>query len=63
MVNRFVLYVGDTTLIWLTVVKRKKHPTNCFPTVHIVDKIQGIQGGGTVDTTIDHSDIRGLVTA
>ena len=37
--------------------------SNFIPAVLVVDKFQGTQRGGTVVTTIDHSDIRGLDTA
>ena len=37
--------------------------SNFIPAVLVVGKFQGIQRGGTNVTTIDHSDIRGLVTA
>jgi len=36
---------------------------NCFSAVLVVDRFQGIQRGGTYVTTVDHTDIRGLVTA
>ncbi len=54
----------DKTLIWLTVVKRKK--ASC-PTVFqrslswIVSK--AFKEAEPYVTTVDHSDIRGLVTA
>ena len=37
--------------------------SNFIPAVLVVDKFQGTQRVGTVVTTIDHSDIRGLDTA
>ena len=43
--------------------EKKSLPSNCFPAVLVVDRFQGTQGGGTCVTTVDHSDIRGLVTA
>ena len=43
--------------------EKKNILSNCFPAVLVVDRFQGTQGGGTYVTTIDHSDIRGLVTA
>jgi len=54
----------DKTLIWLTVVKRKKNflPT-VFSAVLLRFIFQGTQRGGTSVATVDHSDIRGLATA
>jgi len=43
--------------------EEKSFLSNCFPAVLVVDRIQGTQRGGTYVTTVDHSDIRGLVTA
>ena len=58
------IVLSGQTLIWLTLVKRIKLSCSTFlPAVLVVDKFQGIQRGGTDVTTIDHSDIRGLVTA
>jgi len=51
-------------LIWLTVVKRKKPNLSAsLEAVLNVDVFQGTQRGGTYVATVDHSDIRGLVTA
>ena len=36
---------------------------NCFPAVLVVVLFQGSQRGGTHVATVDHSEIRGLVTA
>ena len=43
--------------------EKKKLPANCFPAVLVVVIFQGTQRGGTHVATVDHSDIRGLVTA
>ena len=51
-------------LIWLTVVKRKIwFLPNCFSVVLVVVISQCTDRGGTHVATVDHSDIRGLVTA
>jgi len=62
--NNFLPNLWDTTLIWLTGVKRKKPflPT-VFSAVLVRVIFQDIQRGGTGVTTVDHSDIRGLATA
>jgi len=43
--------------------EKKELPANCFSAVLAVVIFQGIQRGGTGLATVDHSDIRGLVTA
>ena len=43
--------------------EKKSLSSNCFPAVLVVDRFQGIQRGGTCVATVDHTDIRGLVTA
>jgi len=43
--------------------EKKALPANCFSAVLVVVIFQGTQRGGTSVATVDHSDIRGLVTA
>jgi hypothetical protein len=53
------------TLIWLTLVKWKKHrPAPAFFDAGflVVDVFQSTRRGGTVLATVEYSDIRGLVT-
>ena len=52
------------TLIWLTVVNRQNVscPTG-FQRFFLDVNSRTVSGGGTSLTTVDHSDIRGLVTA
>jgi hypothetical protein len=42
---------------------KKAFLPNCFTAVLIVFLLQGTQRGGTRLATVDHTDIRGLVTA
>jgi acyl-coenzyme A thioesterase PaaI-like protein len=42
--------------------EEKNLPSHCFPAVLVVDFFQGTQRGGTDVATVDHTDIRGLVT-
>jgi len=43
--------------------EKKVFPASCFSAVLVVVIFQGTQRGGTGVATVDHSDIRGLVTA
>jgi hypothetical protein len=43
--------------------EKKELPANCFSAVLVRVMFQGTQRGGTSVATVDHSDIRGLVTA
>ena len=54
----------DKTLIWLTVVKRKKAscPTVFQRSLSWIDS-KALKEAEPYVTTVDHTDIRGLVTA
>ena len=43
--------------------EERQMPANCYSAVLVVFLLQGTQRGGTRLATVDHSDIRGLVTA
>ncbi len=43
--------------------EEKAIPANCFSVVLVIVIFQGTQRGGTDLATVDHSNIRGLVTA